>query len=400
MKRFFSCLGNLAFTSFVIIVVSCGSNLPDSSRTLALPGACLGADALDANTGSHISLLRAALSSQNSSIENLIVFGDSLSDTGNLKRSSNLGPLKSLLLPPCVYWKGRFSNGPVWLDYLASALAVGVTNYAVGGAMTKELSTADMSNTRGFFDRFTPAYWQDRISRAWIDSLSEQVDHHVKSLKDGAFHTDDLVFIWIGANNYLNDGESVQNENGQPNLDKAKRLVDQAMDDIEHAALRLHQNGYKSFAIATIPELAGLPVNPNDLDPVTDATYFYLTRLHNKALKVMIDDTKTRYPELNITLLKAFSVNQKTIEKPELYGFTDIKNPCYKGSLFGPFSSKKTFCDDDLGVKLWDWVHPNTKMHCVYANQFLSDIAASGFMEGYDRDLGAKLCLGLDEKGL
>lgn len=52
--------------------------------------------------------------------ERLVVFGDSLSDTGNA---------------------GRFSNGPVWVERLAATLGVelrasgqGGTNYAVGGA--------------------------------------------------------------------------------------------------------------------------------------------------------------------------------------------------------------------------------------------------------------------------
>src|SRR5215210_249644 len=52
--------------------------------------------------------------------EHLVVFGDSLSDTGDA---------------------GRFSNGPVWVEYLAGRLGVklspsqrGGSNFAVGGA--------------------------------------------------------------------------------------------------------------------------------------------------------------------------------------------------------------------------------------------------------------------------
>src|SRR3954464_5711041 len=52
--------------------------------------------------------------------EHLVVFGDSLSDTGNA---------------------GRFSNGPVWVEYLADRLGLtlspsqrGGSNFAVGGA--------------------------------------------------------------------------------------------------------------------------------------------------------------------------------------------------------------------------------------------------------------------------
>jgi outer membrane lipase/esterase len=55
-----------------------------------------------------------------SGFEQIVVFGDSLSDSGNA---------------------GRFSNGPVWVEYLAERLGLvlqpsraGGSNYAVGGA--------------------------------------------------------------------------------------------------------------------------------------------------------------------------------------------------------------------------------------------------------------------------
>src|SRR5690242_19689666 len=46
-------------------------------------------------------------------LDNLVVFGDSLSDTGRLARRS-LG----LYIPSQVYWQSRLSNGPVWVDYV------------------------------------------------------------------------------------------------------------------------------------------------------------------------------------------------------------------------------------------------------------------------------------------
>ena len=75
---------------------------------------------------------------------NMFVFGDSLSDTGNLKILSpsdypgpDAGP----------YYDGRFSDGPVWIDSLAASLGLpggavpnfagsGGTNYAIAGART------------------------------------------------------------------------------------------------------------------------------------------------------------------------------------------------------------------------------------------------------------------------
>ncbi|KAG2437168.1 hypothetical protein HXX76_005832 [Chlamydomonas incerta] len=61
----------------------------------------------------------------------LAVFGDSLSDTGNTFRAAGV-PQADL------YYQGRYSNGPVWIDYLSAAVAnttqLTVRNYAYGGA--------------------------------------------------------------------------------------------------------------------------------------------------------------------------------------------------------------------------------------------------------------------------
>eukprot|EP00983_Pelagomonas_calceolata_P073685 1152229-Pelagomonas_calceolata.AAC.5 len=60
---------------------------------------------------------------------NLLIFGDSLSDTGNLFALTQDTP------DPEVYFQGRFSNGYIWPDYLdastkGSVRSWAVTNYA------------------------------------------------------------------------------------------------------------------------------------------------------------------------------------------------------------------------------------------------------------------------------
>ncbi|MGZ9082256.1 MAG: SGNH/GDSL hydrolase family protein [Rhodoplanes sp.] len=71
------------------------------------------------------------------SYTNMFVFGDSLSDTGNVY------DLTRGILPAPPYAGGRFSDGPVYAEYMAKGLGLpldnvlsGGTNYAFGGAET------------------------------------------------------------------------------------------------------------------------------------------------------------------------------------------------------------------------------------------------------------------------
>src|SRR5215213_8626272 len=70
---------------------------------------------------------------------NLVVFGDSLSDVGNVQNSIFVD------IPGPYYWNGRFSNGRIYAETLATGLglpalnrstASGGNDFAYGGAKT------------------------------------------------------------------------------------------------------------------------------------------------------------------------------------------------------------------------------------------------------------------------
>ncbi len=85
-------------------------------------------------------LLTAALAVSSvsaSAYSGITIFGDSLSDTGNVFAATGFS------FPPPPYFAGRFSNGPVWVETLASGMGFGAqstasflggNNYAFGGA--------------------------------------------------------------------------------------------------------------------------------------------------------------------------------------------------------------------------------------------------------------------------
>src|SRR5262245_61575441 len=85
--------------------------------------------------GAHI-----AAHANSAPFSRIVVFGDSLSDTGNFFH------LTGGLVPPSPYANGRFSNGPLWVEYLADDLGMQLLPedvYAVGGANTSHDNSND-----------------------------------------------------------------------------------------------------------------------------------------------------------------------------------------------------------------------------------------------------------------
>ena len=92
--------------------------------------------------------LPLAASAVSPSFSDLVIFGDSLSDTGNLSLSSGgFYPKEGTTQP---YFGGRYSNGPLWTELLAAGLGqasdaapylAGGNNYAFAGARTGTANT-------------------------------------------------------------------------------------------------------------------------------------------------------------------------------------------------------------------------------------------------------------------
>src|SRR6478752_2291276 len=116
---------------------------------------------------------------------NIVVFGDSLSDIGNVQQSFLTNT------PGPYYWNGRFSNGPVYAETLATGLglpaltnsASGGTDYAYGGALT------------------TGSPFPDSLV---VKDVDDQVNQYTSS-HNGTANT--LYVVFAGANDLI-DGQT------------------------------------------------------------------------------------------------------------------------------------------------------------------------------------------------
>jgi phospholipase/lecithinase/hemolysin len=166
---------------------------------------------------------QSANASELSKCKRLVVFGDSLSDNGN--------SLFLLKAPQPPYYKGRWSNGPNWVDYFPlvahhfpTVCAYfpdsdndNGTNFAVYGSVSAGLLQPEPTG------------------------LPAQIPTYLDST-GGEASADDLYVIWIGANDFsagISPSETVEN--------------------IRDGIIQLREAGAKSFAVINLPDISLTP---------------------------------------------------------------------------------------------------------------------------------------------
>ena len=345
------------------------------------------------------------LSAQKSKgIKNVVIFGDSLSDTNTLKgRRLQMNPEKPFFL-------GRFSNGPVWNDYLADCVKLGVENYSQGGAMTKSSVMVPSDELL--------SYIRELGRSLAIGSVDQFVDDYLKE-HNGIIENPDktLFIIWAGANDYLSKFDNSDDLTTMIDLPDtpykggnaiAKISAENIGDDIH----KLYDAGARTIVVANMPDIGVTPsiksnksYLPDGLS--NDARHYRLseelsriTTLHNKLLAQKIYEISSNLDDstLKIAIFDSAEALKNLMNNKGPHGennfdygidleksFTKLSVPgkkpirigqkCYTGGYFGSDDQKK-ICPDVAKMFFWDEIHPTTAGHCGIAfllHNFLND---------------------------
>lgn len=256
----------------------------------------------------------------------VFAFGDSLSDLGN-----DLALTGGAVPPPGRYADGRFTNGGVWLDYLAAKLGLEaraslngfdpaaedqLVSFAYGGAAT------GLSNV-------TPGGFP-------VPGLLGQTDEFAAS--GAAAGADDLFVIWSGANDYLLGVES----------DPTGPVA-----NIAGAIAELRGLGAQNFLIVNLPNLGDVPISAAS---GAQAPLNGLTAAHNAALASAVSGPGVAFLDVNALFRRALA-------DPAAFGFSSglAAGPA-AGCLFPPFDCTPV---DYEGSFYWDELHPSTAAHAL-----------------------------------
>jgi phospholipase/lecithinase/hemolysin len=286
----------------------------------------------------------------------LFVFGDSLSDQGNVRNLTLiLGPPYPTV-PPNEYTDGtnygRFTNGLNYIDSLAASLglisissSVGGHNYAYGGARTDSQSVGGV-NIPGAL------------------SILDQRTSFLTSLAGGSADPNALFVVWAGANNLI---DIVETKAANPLYDPTADLT-KAVIDIGNIVGSLSANGAKNILVPNLPDFGVLPLVTGGGAPVPGATY--LTTVFNTSLGSVLDGVQGLFNNLNLVQFDTFGLFNAVLADPAAFGFSNTTAGCY--SKFGVAGG--TTCANPDEYVSWDGFHPTAALSSLVGSRMASAV--------------------------
>ena len=271
-----------------------------------------------------------------SGFSHLVVFGDSLSDGGNLAGIVGLPP---------PYYNNRISNGPVAVDLVAGQLGLsadysrhlfssrGGENYAVGGANAGGNDLQDLSRQLSAFSARHPA----------------------------GLGPDALYIIMIG-------GNDIRDARGQVSVVQRTAITSAAVTAIENLVQQLLTRGARNILVANAPDISRIPEtlqaavsDPDVVLRARDATQSF-----NSSLKQMLD-LFPRSNNINLMQFDLYQTVNQILNNPSGFGFSVSTQQCFNPDNFQLVPG----CDFRRYV-FFDRIHPTSRTHGIIAQRMIS----------------------------
>lgn len=290
--------------------------------------------------------------------DRIYVFGDSLSDTGNL--ASVVGNFPD---PP--YYQNRVTNGLVAVEIMAGRLglpletslhligAASGSNYAVAGARAVRSEPIDLNAQVALF-----------------------LANH-----GGVAPADALYVMFTG-------GNDIRKARGTVDWLEAVQIVDEAAQTIATQMQVLASTGAKNWLVVNSPDIGRIP----ETRLIAEATGIAelparataLTLLFNDALKrhvqLLDDDAEIEAERFN--LYKLFG---RIVKKSDKLGFTNSTDPCFSSQL-GEFTPGCNFGYNFSQYIYFDEIHPTARVHALVGEAMYRKVGDDDHDKDHDKD--------------
>lgn len=309
----------------------------------------------------------------------LFIFGDSLTDTGNVYTltkflSSLEPPLVPAATPDTPYLRGRFSDGKVWVETLAdrvrfpqAVLPAGLTlagspfpiadllgsgnNFAIAGARTGEGGTFD--------------------ALAIATGLKAQIEWFLT--RSGQAADPEALYVVLAGGNDIRDAANITDRRQRR---AAARL---AAKNYRDAVARLAAAGAKNIIVGNSADVGRTPEARLVLDNAalaTDATLAF-----NRALFPLLDELAVR-ADINLIKIDIYRLFDAVIRDALLrdgreFGVTEVEKPCLYFPDAENYGGGSVSCEVSLFA---DNHHPTATVHRI-----LGEVAAACLSPGHWR---------------
>jgi len=279
----------------------------------------------------------------------LLVFGDSLSDTGNLASVTADFPFP--------FFENRISNGPVLVDYLAAELGLeasasrhvttsnGGDNFAISGGNILGSDTEDLSSqVSAFLNR----------ERVQPRGLSEA-----------------LVFVMMGGND-LRDLRSLRSAT------LASDRIDLILANLDAQFSLLYQAGARSFLVSNVADIGAIPesIALRVSDPDVSLRARRYVQEYNQKLEVLVESWSQK-PSVRLSFFDLFSEFDRVISNASSFGFTRTEVGCFQIDGFR-FDSECRFGTRFDRFVFFDNIHPSARLNQIVSSALISQIPVMG----------------------
>lgn len=276
-----------------------------------------------------IFLMGAGAAASAAPFDGIYVFGDSLSDNGNVFALSGQ--------PAPPYYNGRFSNGPVAVEDLAARFYVPLIDYAFGGATTGALNINPSLGATG---------------------MLSQLGMYSAALGGGSADPDALYVVWGGPNDF-HDGASL--------LDPATAPT--AVGNLGGLISGLAGLGARRFLVPGMPDLGLTPgiLAADTVNPGTSALATLRSMQFNALLLGMVHDLDTLLPG-DIAWFDTFGLMHDVLAHAADFGLTNVTQACIASAAcaFDPAVAG--------GYFFWDDLHPTAGVHALLGERFAAAV--------------------------
>ncbi|KAL5710670.1 hypothetical protein ACHQM5_021206 [Ranunculus cassubicifolius] len=292
----------------------------------------------------------------------LFVFGDSYADTGNNKKGAG-----SWTAPYGITFPGkpagRYSDGRVFTDYLASYLRIKSPIPYRFRKIASEPQRYGMNFAYGGTGVF-PTYSPE-------PNMTVQIDYLQSVIKSGVYTKHDLsssvAHVSLAGNDYAT--YLAQNGTIEGFPDFIGKVTDQLILDLK----RIHSLGVRKITVTALPPLGCVPRSTveTSFQNCSDLRN-QLSDLHNLLLQSGVDALNNSTKESTFVILDLNNAFKSAFKSAI---FTTPLKPCCVG-ISNEYScgsvvngvKKYTICEDPKSAFFWDGLHPTQQgWFAVYA---------------------------------